>query len=94
MISDLEIVRCPRCGKTSSLRDWDDKSYKACLSREMRRAFVHLKNEKAFKRSTDTFYLCPKCNNWSRGSQLTIESEDIKLKKLGREPLFNIVKTC
>lgn len=85
MISREEQVKCPRCSRVSSLGAWDDKTYGMCTSREMRRAFKSLTNEKSFKQSADTFYICPKCNSWSRGSQLIIESEDKELRKLGRQ---------
>ena len=60
----------------------------------MKRAFTKLTNEKAFLRKSDTFYICPKCAKWSRGSQLRIvDSDNPKLKKLGGEPAIGkIVK--
>jgi hypothetical protein len=72
--------------KTSSLGEWNDLTYSKCTNREMKRAFTQLTSEKAFLRKSDTFYLCPKCEKWSRGSQLSIvDTTDPKLLRLGRE---------
>lgn len=85
-ISRNEDVRCPRCFKHSKLGEWNDLTYSKCSNREMKRAFTLLTEEKAFFRKSDTFYLCPKCGQWSRGSQLAIINTDNKrLLKLGRE---------
>lgn len=94
MIDIHEKVRCGWCGKDSSLGEWNDLTYSKCTNREMKRAFTKLTDEKAFLHKSDTFYMCPKCNKWSRGSQLRIvDSDNPKLKKLGGEPtLGNIVK--
>lgn len=89
MISRAEKIQCPWCMKISTLGEWNDATYAKCTSREMRRAFTNLSNEKAFTRKADTFYLCTKCNNWSRGCQLRIVGTENKaLKKLGGEALF------
>ena len=93
MLNSTEIVICPRCDKKSTLKEWDDNTFKECKSREMRRLYLHLNMEKAFKKSSDTFYLCPKCNNWSRGSQLIVDSNDKRLIKLGRQPVFEFVES-
>jgi hypothetical protein len=72
--------------KTSSLGEWNDLTYSKCTNREMKRALTQLTSEKAFLRKSDTFYLCPKCEKWSRGSQLSIvDTTDPKLLRLGRE---------
>jgi len=55
----------------------------------MRRAYTKLYKVEAFKRKTDTFYKCPKCENWSRGCQLAIvDTDDERLLRLGREPVI------
>ena len=90
MISREEKVECPWCGETKTLGEWNDNTYKRCTSREMRRAFTPLTQERAFTRKADTFYLCVNCNRWSRGSQLKIvNTDDKKLLKLGGEPLVS-----
>ena len=89
MISRNEHVRCGWCMKVSSLGEWNDLTYSKCTNREMKRAFTQLTSEKAFLRKSDTFYLCPHCGKWSRGSQLSIvDTEDHKLLSLGREPVM------
>lgn len=87
-INRNEDIKCPRCARLSKLGEWDDLTYSRCKSREMRRSFVHLEQPKAFRHSSDTFYLCPKCGLWSRGSQLSIISDNRELSKLGGESIF------
>ena len=83
-------IRCPRCGKTSKLFRWDNATYSECDTDEMKELYTHLYEEKAFLRKTDAYYICPKCHNWSRGSQLKIiGSKDIKLNALGGEPIIS-----
>lgn len=77
-------IRCPRCRQNSKLRVWDTLTYSMCSTREMRRAYTQLYKEKAFKHESNTFYVCPMCRNWSRGSQLKIVNTDNpELQKLG-----------
>lgn len=84
-------VQCPWCGASNKLKDWDDYTYSHCTNREMKRAYTHLNNSKAFKRSSDTFYICKCCNKWARGSQLSIINTDDKfLRSLGGESVFII----
>lgn len=91
-IEDTEKIKCPRCGKNSSLLEWDAYTFEQCTSREMRRAFLHLNSSKAFEAKSDTFYICPTCKQWSRGSQLIIDSKDPMLSKLGRKPVVSYTK--
>lgn len=88
MIKDTETIVCPRCGKKHSLSEWENLTYAQCTSREMKRAYIKLSTERAYREKTNTFYLCPSCNKWSRGSQLIIESDDPELAKLGRKPIL------
>lgn len=89
MINRSEHVRCGWCMRTSALGEWNDLTYSKCTNREMKRAFTQLTQEKAFMRKSDTFYICPKCNKWSRGSQLAIvDTTNEKLLRLGREPIM------
>lgn len=93
MLSLKLVVRCPVCERNSLLREWDELSYSKCTSREMRRAYKHLTDEKVFSKKVDIFFICPKCSNWSKGNQLAIQSEDPKLKRLGRQPREYILDT-
>lgn len=89
MISRKEQVMCSWCGNKSQLGEWNDLTYSKCTNREMKRAFTQLTDERAFLKKSDTFYICPVCKKWSRGSQLRIvDTEDKKLLKLGREPVI------
>lgn len=84
-------IKCQHCGKKSNLIDWDNLTYSKCTNREMKRAYKHLNDRKSFNRKADTFYMCPECKRWSRGSQLSIEdTDDLSLKSLGRESIIEI----
>lgn len=89
MIPDTEVVRCPRCQTMHSLKEWNDASYAQCKSREMKRSYTKLTEERAFNAKRNAFYLCPECNQWARGSQLIIESDDPRLVKLGRKSVIS-----
>lgn len=84
MINNCEEVWCPRCGKVAKLETWNSLTYSMCSTREMKRAYTQLYEKKAFKQESNTFYICPNCHQWSRGSQLKIVNTDnAELKKLG-----------
>ncbi len=92
MLSRNLDVQCSWCGKDSALGEWNDATYAKCTNREMKRAFVPLTDKRAFLRKTDSFYICPKCLQWSRGSQLRIvHTDDRALHKLGGESIITIV---
>lgn len=91
MISDKLLVKCPWCLSETQLKTWDDLTFKSCITRETRRAFRSLTNEKVWKKDSKNFYQCPNCSQWSRGNKLRIvnpENED--QKNLGGEALFEI----
>ena len=91
MIPNDTNILCPWCECKCTLKDWNENTYKECKSREMRRKYTQLNNEKAFKRKTDTYYKCPVCGKWLRGSQLVIvDTEDARLLRLGREPVVKV----
>jgi hypothetical protein len=86
IISRHEKIMCGWCAGVSTLGEWNDLTFSKCTNREMKRAFTQLTESKAFLHKSDTFYICPKCNKWSRGSQLKIVDTDNKmLLKLGGE---------
>lgn len=72
IISKDKLVRCSWCGEDSTVEEWDKETMSRCKSREMRRDYISLKNTKAYKKSTETYYLCPKCGKWSGGHQLRV----------------------
>lgn len=45
---------CPWCHTENSVAEWDAKTFKACTSREMKRNYVSLEKDKAYRRGTDT----------------------------------------
>lgn len=92
MLSQTEKVCCGWCDKASLARDWNDVTFKECKSREMRREYTPIFNEKAFLRQSNTFYKCPICGRWLRGCQLRIvETDNPHLLKLGGESIIQIV---
>lgn len=89
MLDKLTMIRCGWCGSKDTAVNWDKLTYSECKSREMRRLYTPIFKEKTFNRNADTFYKCPNCGTWSRGSQLAIvDTKDKRLLKLGREPLI------
>ena len=93
-IDKKEKIRCGWCLKESTLGEWNDLTYSKCTNREMKRDFTQLTDSKAFLRKSDTFYLCPKCNKWSRGCQLKIvDSDNPALNRLGGESMFKTVES-
>lgn len=93
MLDSDTKVKCGWCGEVSTVKEWDDTTFSECKSREMRRAYKHLYDEKSFYRQADTYYKCPKCQAWSRGSQLKItDTDDKRLLSLGGEPIFTVNK--
>ena len=93
MIGESNIIQCSWCSAKNTAKSWNDITFSECNSREKRRAYTPIYKESTFSRKADTFYKCPSCGTWSRGSQLSIvDTENIKLLKLGREPLVREVK--
>lgn len=93
-ISRTEKVRCGWCFKDSELGEWNDLTYSKCTNRQMKRDFTQLNDTKAFMHRTDSYYICPKCNTWSRGSQLKIvDTDNEQLKRLGGESVSSPIKS-
>lgn len=93
MLDDNLRIKCPWCYRDSSLIDWNDLSFSFCVNRDMKRAFTKLNNTKAFKHKKPNYYICPKCKNWSKGSQLRVTgTDDVELLKLGGESLVKYNK--
>ena len=91
MLDNELNVKCGWCDKKSKLREWNDLTWSKCINREMKRAFTPLSDKKAFLRKSDTFYLCPLCGMWCRGSQLSIvDTDDKALLSLGGESVIKI----
>lgn len=80
------IIKCPWCSKETSALNWNEITFKQCVNREMRKAYVDVFNIKIFLKNSNNFYKCPKCGMWARGNQLSIvHTTDIELLKLGGE---------
>ena len=93
-LTDELDVECPWCLDNGKLADWDKLTLEECNTREKRRAFISLKEEKVWKRGSKNFYKCPCCGRWTRGNKLTIvNSSNKELEILGREPLVEVVKS-
>lgn len=72
MIKKTMKIICPWCCKDSTVEEWDNESFQACKSREMKRNYISLEKDKAYKRGTDTYYCCPKCKQWSGGWKIVL----------------------
>jgi hypothetical protein len=85
-------VKCGWCFNKHKLEEWNDLTYEKCTNREMKRAFTNLSEERAFLKSSNTFYLCPSCGKWNRGSQLSIvDTNDKRLLRLGGESVIKSI---
>lgn len=71
MLNKEDKVGCYWCSEVSTAENWNNATYSECTSREMRRAYTPIFNEKTFTESANTFYKCPLCGKWTRGSNLT-----------------------
>ncbi len=91
MISKTSLVRCPWCEKENTVEKWNDGTFAQCTNREMKRDFMPMTNEKAFKKNSVSFYVCPNCGKWTRGSQLLlIRGQNNSNNELSAEPLIKI----
>ena len=92
MVGKQDNIRCGWCDSKSTAEKWNENSYKECKSREMRRAYTDIYKYAAYRVGANTFYKCPACSSWSRGCQLAVvDTNDVKLLKLGRKPVIDEV---
>ena len=90
-LSETDKIKCQWCNETANLDNWEQSTYRECKSREMKRKYTSLYDVRAFKHTSKTFYKCPCCGKWLRGSQLTItDAKNSEHLKLGGE---SIIKT-
>ena len=86
-------VKCPWCLRDSKLKDWDDHTYAQCTNRDMKRSFMHLNSDKTWLDSSDAYFKCPLCKQWTKSTKLSIiNTDDEFLKKLGGKPLLEVIK--
>ena len=72
----LGVIKCPVCGVSSPLVEWDSLTHSKCTSREMRRAFISLEEARAYNRKDNKMmYMCPNCNEYINGSKLKVYVE-------------------
>lgn len=91
VVAKTDAVICCRCNGKSPAEDWDRLSFKSCINREMKRAYIPIFKESAFHRKSDTWYQCPICKNWMRGCNLAVDVPPSNaLYKLGREPFIQL----
>lgn len=87
--SNLDI-RCPWCRKVNKLGIWDLVTFKKCVTAQMKRDYQHMSDPKAYGKDTKSYYMCPKCNKWSKGSQLKfVNTDNPFLLGLGGESIFS-----
>lgn len=75
-IRTSDVILCNKCDKASKVSDWDLKTFNECTTREMRREFIGLTDARAYQKSSDTWYMCPCCNEYTEGYKLKIEETD------------------
>lgn len=63
-------IKCGHCGEASLLVKWDLATINNCITREQRRAYVSLEQNRAY--SGNYIYECPKCGMGSNGKQLKV----------------------
>lgn len=92
MLTKESKVRCPWCQGECKAEEWDTETYKACISREMRRAFKSVTIKQVWMDTSKHYYKCPKCSMWSKGNQLKLIDEAGKVVKgYGGKPVIKTV---
>lgn len=88
-VSLKDTVRCQWCQADALAKEWNDGTFAACTSRELRRDFRPITYSKAWKRNAEFYYKCPNCGAWSRGDQLLVIDKDGKpVRGIGGSPLI------
>lgn len=88
MLDTKLIIRCPWCGKSKTLKEWDDLTFSKCTTREMKRSFRSLAKEGTWLKNSNKYFLCGDCDRWLKASQLILESDKPEHKKIGGEPVI------
>lgn len=63
-------IKCKHCGEESLLLKWDLTTKNNCTTREQRRAYVSLEQQKAYKGKY--IYECPSCKRVTEGKHLKV----------------------
>lgn len=81
-------VKCQWCLSDNAPKEWDSVTFSECKTREMKRSYKSIINIGSWY---DTFYKCPNCGMWSKGSQLLVLDGNGNIKRgLGGEPIFKV----
>lgn len=92
LTDDINVV-CPWCKHRDTLKNWNESTFNACVTREQKRAFRSLKNNRVWSKDSDYFYVCPICGKWCRGNKLKAITNELKeIEELGGLPLVNSIK--
>lgn len=63
-------IMCPLCKVENALSLWDASTHDQCDTREKRRAYVSLEEQKAYGRKSGLVFMCPHCTNYIDGYKL------------------------
>lgn len=63
-------IKCRHCGESSLLVQWDLATKNNCITREQRRAYISLEQERAYRGKY--VYECPKCKRVTEGKQINV----------------------
>lgn len=76
-LRENQEVICPGCKAESTLREWDDTTKEACVTREMRRDFRSILECRNWGRGITRYYMCPKCRGMFTTSSLRFKPKEI-----------------
>jgi hypothetical protein len=86
-----DVFKCQYCGAPNKAITWDTETFRSCRSRIEKREFQHLNNSIAIEKDNDTYYKCPRCKKWSKGSQLVVVKARIEeVKHIKRDSIIEI----
>ena len=93
MIKKTDKIRCGWCDETSTAEEWNEFSKSQCDTRERRRAYKEIYDEKRFNKNLkQSYYKCPRCERWMQGCQLRVYKENgERYHGLGGEDVFKVV---
>lgn len=74
-ISGKNVIECPDCKVESKLTEWDTVTFDQCYTREMKRSYISLADKRAYRKQSDTHYMCPSCKKYIKGYMLRIKGQ-------------------
>lgn len=87
-IDSKEMLICPICSHKNRLSIWEELSQRACVNREMKRAYKSLTDYRVYLPNSENYYQCPDCKRWVCGKHIQIDTDNEQLRKLGTVPYF------